>query len=88
MYASVGTHPDISFTISTLSQFLNNPGHAHWKAIKHIFQYLLRTKNLQLTFGGGKHGLEGYTDADGTVTGELCASWSGSHQDNDSGLAN
>ena len=64
MYASMGTCPDISFAISTLSQFLNNPGHTHWEAVKHVFWYLLSTKGLQLTFGGGKHGLEGYTDTD------------------------
>ena len=29
MYASVATRPDISFTVSTLSQFLENPGEAH-----------------------------------------------------------
>jgi transposase InsO family protein len=65
MYASVGTRPDISFAVSTLSQFLDNPGNTHWEAVKRVFRYLLGTKDLQLTFGGGKHGLEGYTDADG-----------------------
>ena len=64
MYASIGTPPDISFAISTLSQFLDNPGHIHWEAVKHVFHYLLGMKDLQLTFGQGKHGLEGYTDAD------------------------
>ena len=29
MYASVATRPDISFAVSTLSQFLENPGEAH-----------------------------------------------------------
>ena len=29
MYASVATHPDITFAVSTLSQFLDNPGEAH-----------------------------------------------------------
>ena len=65
MYASVGTRPDISFAVSTLSQFLDNPGQAHWEAVKRVFRYLLGTKNWGLTFGGGKEGLEGYTDADG-----------------------
>jgi len=34
MYASLGTHPDISFAVQTVSQFLKNPGLAHWDAIK------------------------------------------------------
>ena len=66
MYASISTQPDISFAVSTLSQFLDNPGPAHWEAIKHVFQYLLGMKNWGLTFGGRKEGLEGYMDADGT----------------------
>ena len=73
MYASVGTHPDISFAISTLSQFLDNLGHTHWEAVKCVFQYLLGMKDLQLTFGGGKDGLEGYTDADGASQEHRCA---------------
>jgi hypothetical protein len=32
MYASIATHPDITFAISTLSQFLENPGEAHTTA--------------------------------------------------------
>ncbi len=65
MYASVGTRPDISFAVSTLSQFLDNPGQAHWEAVKRIFRCLLGTKDWGLTFGGGKEGLEGFMDADG-----------------------
>ena len=78
-----GHFPDISFSIPMLSQFLNNPGHTHWEAIKYIFQYLLNTKDLQLTFGGGKHGLEGYTDADSASQGHRCTavSWSSCKQE-------
>ncbi|CAA7270185.1 unnamed protein product [Cyclocybe aegerita] len=65
MYTAVGTQPDITFAILTLSQFLNNPGHIHWEAVKRVFRYLSGTKDLGLTFGGGKDRLEGYTDTDG-----------------------
>lgn len=65
MYASVGTRPDIAFAVSTLSQYLDDPAPAHWEAVKRVFRYLLGTKNWGLTFGGGKEGLEGYTDVDG-----------------------
>jgi hypothetical protein len=65
MYASVATRPDISFAVSTLSQFLDNPGWVHWEAVKRIFRYLLGTKSWGLTYGEGKDRLEGYTDADG-----------------------
>jgi hypothetical protein len=46
MYASIATHPDITFAISTLSQFLKNLGEAHWDVVKCIFHYLAGTKNL------------------------------------------
>jgi hypothetical protein len=65
MYTSIATCPDITFTISTLSQFLENLGEAHWDVVKHIFHYLAGTKDLQLTYGGEQHDLIGYMDADG-----------------------
>ena len=67
MYASVATRPDISFAVSTLSQFLDNLGCAHWEAMKRIFQYLSGTRDLELTYGVERHDLLGYTDADGAV---------------------
>ena len=52
MYIVMGTRPNIAFAISTVAQFLDNLGWAHWEAVKRIFRYLLRMKNLQLTYGG------------------------------------
>ena len=66
MYASVATRPDISHAVSTLSRFLNNPGPIHWEAVKRVFRYLAGTRDLALTYGGERHDLLGYTDADGT----------------------
>ena len=66
MYAAVATHPDISFTVSTLSQFLENPGEAHWEAVKQVFRYLAGTKGHALMYGGERQELTGYTDADGS----------------------
>ena len=51
MYIAVTTRPDIAFAVSALSQFLSNPGKAHWEAVKQVFQYLSGTKTLQLTYG-------------------------------------
>ena len=64
MYLTVGTHPDIMFTVSTVAQFCQDPGPEHWEVVKHIYRYLLGTKKLALTFGEGKQGLEGFTDTD------------------------
>src|SRR5882757_4333765 len=65
MYAAMGTQPDIVFAVSTVAQFLDNPGWAHWEAVKRIFRYLQGTQKLELMYGGEKRGLEGYVDADG-----------------------
>jgi transposase InsO family protein len=65
MYAAVATRPDITFAISTLSQFLDNPGELHWEAVKRVFRYLAGTKTHSLTYGNEHHDLLGYTDADG-----------------------
>ncbi len=65
MYATIATHPDIAFAVSTLSQFLENPSHLHWEGVKQIFCYLSGTKNCKLTYGNERHDLLGYADADG-----------------------
>jgi Reverse transcriptase (RNA-dependent DNA polymerase) len=65
MYAAVATRPDIAFAVSTLSQFLDNPGELHWDAVKRVLRYLLGTQYLELTYGNEQHDLIGYTDADG-----------------------
>ena len=65
MYVAVATRPDITFAVSMLSRFLDNPGDIHWDAVKRIFRYLKGTKNLKLTYGGERHDLEGFCDADG-----------------------
>jgi hypothetical protein len=51
MYATIATCPNITFAVSTLSQFLKNPGCPHWEAIKHIFCYLSGTKEHKLIYG-------------------------------------
>ena len=67
MYAMLGTHPDISFTVTMVSKFSSNPGLTHWEAVKRIYRYLLGTKTLRLSYGGGEKELIGYADADGSM---------------------
>jgi len=67
MYITITTRPDISFAVSCLSQFLENPGEVHWQAVKHVFRYLAGTWDQALTYGTEQHELQGYTDADGTL---------------------
>jgi hypothetical protein len=57
--------PDAAFAIGVLSQFIQNPGPAHWEGLKRVINYLGCTKNLWLTFGGKENTLvEGFCDSD------------------------
>jgi hypothetical protein len=59
------TRPDCAFAIGILSQFIQNPGNAHWEALKRVMVYLGSTKDLWLTFGGRSQKLvEGFCDSD------------------------
>ena len=43
MYAMVCTRPDFAYAVGVVSQFMSNPGEAHWDAIKWIQRYLRGT---------------------------------------------
>jgi len=65
MYAALGTCPNITFAVSFLSQFMQNPGRLHWEAIKRVFHYLKGTQDYILRIGrNSQNGLQGYCDMD------------------------
>ena len=66
MYLSVATRPDIAYAVGVLCRFNQNPGMAHWKAVKHLFRYLKGTMDYQLVYAPSPSGelFESYTDAD------------------------
>ena len=44
---------------------MHNPGRSHWNAIKHVFRYLVGTKDHGILFGLNKNkDVVGYTDPD------------------------
>lgn len=53
MLATAMARTEIASTVGIVANFLNNPGQEHWKAVQKILQYLLRTKDLGLIYGGG-----------------------------------
>ncbi|KAJ9545210.1 hypothetical protein OSB04_024917 [Centaurea solstitialis] len=65
MYAMLCTRPDVAYSISVTSRYQQNPGEAHWVAVKNILKYMRRTKEMFLVFGGSEDeiGVTGYTDA-------------------------
>jgi hypothetical protein len=48
MYAMVCTCPDLTFSIGVVSQYLSNPGLAHWSSGKRILRYLKGPFNLEI----------------------------------------
>lgn len=66
MYLAVGTRADISFAVSALSQFLENPSEIHWKAAKRVLRYIAGTSNMGIEFNSSKTSniLMAYSDAD------------------------
>ena len=64
MYAMVATRPDISHAIGVVSRFMYNPGRSHWNAMKHVFRYLVGTKDHGILFGpNSTSGVVSYTDS-------------------------
>ena len=65
IYLMIGSRPDIAWSVTCLSQYMQNPTQLHVDACKHIFRYLLGTLNARITYDSGKNsGLIGYSDAD------------------------
>ncbi|GKE12542.1 retrotransposon protein, putative, ty1-copia subclass [Tanacetum coccineum] len=52
MYAVRCTRPDVAFAQNITSRFQQNPGEAHWTAMKNILKYLRNTKDMFLVYGG------------------------------------
>jgi hypothetical protein len=68
MYAACGTRPDLSFTVSYLSQFSSHPTQAHWAALKRVLRYVKGTVDLCLTYHRSRDGdgasIHGFSDSD------------------------
>ena len=65
LWPTVVLRLDTVYAVGILSQFMQNPGQAHWEAVKRVISYLGSTKKLWLTLGGkGQVKLEGYCDSD------------------------
>ncbi|MBW0491102.1 hypothetical protein O181_030817 [Austropuccinia psidii MF-1] len=64
-YISTNTRPDITFAISHLSQFLEQPSIKHWEASLQVLRYLYHTKEKTLNYHNkGKCNIISYADAD------------------------
>lgn len=65
IYLVTATRPDIAFSVSQLSKFLENPLDIHWIGVKRIFRYLAGTQSHGILFDGKSEiELKGYSDSD------------------------
>ena len=64
MCAVVATWLNISFEVSLLSQFFENPGEIYWNAVKCVLKYLKGMKDYKPTLRRNWEGLVGYVDID------------------------
>lgn len=60
------SRPDISFAVSYLSRFNNNPDQEHWLAAKRVLRFLKGTRDMKLTFSNSNLGCDiiGFSDSD------------------------
>jgi hypothetical protein len=47
-YLAVGTWPNICFAVNYLARFAAKPRPVHWNGVKHLINYLARSRQLQL----------------------------------------
>ena len=78
-HAEQWTRPDISCALNVLSTFQANPGMSHWKALGHLFRYVIGTRRYGLHYG--KHANKAASDMghdlSGPLTGFVDADWAG-----------
>jgi hypothetical protein len=69
IYLMVGTRPDICFSVSLLSRFMQSPRELHWRLVKKLLLYVKTTQDYCLIYTKTKtkeniSQLIGYSDAD------------------------
>jgi hypothetical protein len=70
MYAALGTRPDISFAVTSLSRHNETPLMTHLTAAKRVLKYLKKTADIRLFFPiktsttKATFKLQGFTDSD------------------------
>ncbi|XP_068987402.1 uncharacterized protein [Bombus flavifrons] len=64
MYVATVSRPDVACAIGKLSQRSANPTVSDWKAVKRVFRYLLKTKDLTLVYQRTGQPLKVFCDSD------------------------
>ena len=65
LWPAVVSRSDVAFAVGVLLQFIQNPGPAHWEALKRVIVYLGATKHYWLTFRGkSRPSIQSFCNAD------------------------
>ena len=65
MYLSVGSRPDISFTVARLAQHVQSPTMNMWTAAKRLLRYIAGTRLLGIVYDGAQDlQPKGFSDSD------------------------
>ncbi|KAL0288548.1 UNVERIFIED_CONTAM: hypothetical protein Sangu_2653200 [Sesamum angustifolium] len=62
-YVAKCTRPNIAYALSVTRRYQACAGEAHWTAVKTILNYLRRTKDIFLVYGGGELILKDFSNA-------------------------
>ena len=60
LWPSLRTHPDISYSVSQVAKYKENPGKEYWKVVKKIIRFLKESSKRGLELYGIKKG-NGFT---------------------------
>jgi hypothetical protein len=60
----LGTHPDIAFAVTKMSQYVANPTKEHYDKALYICHYLVSTADYSLVYGKDQTSLIAYADSD------------------------
>jgi hypothetical protein len=78
-YLAVGTPPDIAFAVNYMAQFSASPSPNHWKALRHVVNYVVRTRDKCLHIHP--------TDCSQPLQRFSDASWGGEFQQSSYGIS-
>ncbi|MBW0478456.1 hypothetical protein O181_018171 [Austropuccinia psidii MF-1] len=77
-YLSSATRPDLSFAVSTLSQYLKTPGLKNWQAFLHVLKYLSGSRDQGLYYPRQtSKTITAFSDADWGNCNVICRSTTG-----------
>ena len=64
LYLTTCTRPDLASAVFKLSQYLHNPGLAHWDATHHLLRYIKGTVGWDISYQVFVGSAPGYCDSD------------------------